>query len=140
MPSTFITDADLKQYLADTLKVDMGTMPTAWGRIVTAANSAAFLDIRGGLIRRGYRAADILNWDRGAEFNRDIGLYWCLVRGAGLHGYDDRFIKCFDRRKELTEVLVELGGDPQPPTFDPSGVEHGDVETDNDRWSMDDVL
>ena len=32
------------------------------------------------------------------------------MRGAGLHGYDDKFIKISDRRAELDKVVIIAGG------------------------------
>lgn len=132
----FLTDAAMKQIVADSLKVEIATLPTVWDRIVTGANATAYLDVRGCLLRRGFEATEIDAWDRGAEFQRDLGLYWSLVRGAGLHGYDDRWVGKLDRRKELEDVLVETSGAPQAPSFDPTGIEHGNAMTDGDRFTM----
>ena len=122
----FLTDAELTTALVNVLRQTEGTLPPAWGEIIAASNQSAYLDIRGALLSRGFEASQIDQWARGREFNLDIGLYWCLVKGAGLHGYDDRWAERLDRRKELYAVLVELStGTPQAPTGDPGGVSSG---------------
>lgn len=140
MPS-FLTDAELKTSLAATIKVASGDLPAYWDTLITECNSAAYLDVRGGLIQRGFTAVQADAWDRGKEFQKDIGLYWLLVKGAGLHEYDQKFVMLLDRRKELQTVLVEIaGGATQTPTGDPSTAIFNRLDTTNDRWTMETPL
>jgi hypothetical protein len=124
---TFITADELKQIVADALHQTTAQLPSEWDRIVFLSNQTAFMDIRGKLLQRGYDTAQMLNWDRGPEFQRDLGLYWSLVRGAGLHGYDDKFINKLDRRKELEICLVEIGGLTTNASNQPQPVQGGDM-------------
>jgi hypothetical protein len=107
-----ITDTVLKTALASMLKVGIDAMHAYWDGIIRDSNNAAWGEIQRRLTARGFTANQIASWEDSAEFNRDIGLFWCLVKGAGLHGYDDKFIKLLDRRAELLEVqLASLPAD-----------------------------
>ncbi|MCX7664395.1 MAG: hypothetical protein N2112_02490 [Gemmataceae bacterium] len=140
MPS-FLTDAELKTSLAATLKVDESSLAAYWDTLITECNQAAYLDVRGGIIQRGFSSAQADAWDRGKEFQRDIGLYWLLVKGAGLHEYDQKFIMLLDRREELKSVLIELaGGANQTPAGDPSTSIFNRLDTTNDRWTLETPL
>jgi hypothetical protein len=126
MDTPFLTDAALQQALVDNLGIDISTAPTRWARIVSNANTEAYKDIKGALEQRGFALSQINGWDRGAAFNLSIGTYWCLVNGAGLHSYDDKFLKMLDRRPELMYVLVANStGTPVPPTGTPPAVGAG---------------
>lgn len=139
MPS-FLTDAELKTSLAATLKVASGDLPAYWDTLVTECNSAAYLDVRGGLLQRGFTSTQVDAWDRGKEFQRDIGLYWLLVKGAGLHEYDQKFVMLLDRRKELQTVIVELNGESHTPAGDPPTARFNRFDTTNDQWTMEKPL
>ena len=132
----FITDATLTTKVAGILKLAEADLPSYWTVIIADANLSAYQDIVGHLLRRGFTKAQIDTWDRGAEFQKDIGLFWCLVKGAGLHGYDDKFIRLLDRRKELDEVFIIDGS----MALEPAGVEQygsGRLTTDNDQFRLD---
>lgn len=134
----FITDAVLKTHVAAVLKFDESTLPAYWNNLIASANESAYLDIRGALIQRGYLANQVDVWPRGAEFNRDLGVFWALVKGAGLHNYDDKFIKLLDRREELKDVLVEgIDAVVQTPQGSPAAVGYGNASTTNDRFNLD---
>lgn len=106
-----ISDTDLKQALADALGVaDVSGLAPKWSRIVADANRDAWRAIQRALGARGYSLTDIDAWDDSAEFNRDIGLFWCLTRGGGLNDFDDRNVNKLDRRKELETCQVVVGG------------------------------
>jgi hypothetical protein len=111
--TTFIADTVLQTALEAILKVAQGTLlvnTPYWGDIITASNQSAFNSITTNLQAQGFSTQQIQAWDRGIEYNTDIGLYWCLVKGAALHSYDDKFISRFDRRKELNPAVVTNGG------------------------------
>ncbi len=131
----FITDNDLKTKLAANLKVaDASQLPAGWTQIITDSNAAAYANIVGVLSARGYTGAQIASWDRGAEFNSDLGLFWCLVKGAGLHGNDATFIDKLDRRKELEDVAIMNGGVLVTP--DTGGaVGYGQFDTTDDAFT-----
>lgn len=108
-----ISDATLKAALAATLKVDVAAVKPHWDAIITEANQSAYREVVSRLARRGFSQAQIDAWARLEEFNTAIGRFWCLVLGAGLHGYDSTFVKMMDRREELDEVTV---ADVTPPS------------------------
>lgn len=137
----FITGPQLKQAIADMMRVDILELDPLWDRIAAESATAAYNDIVSALSNRGYTAVEIDTWVRGAEFNRDIGLYWAFVKGAGLHSYDDKWIDKLDRREELESVYI---------TIVTVGVDNFDVrsgqlvndelpENGGDRFSLDDT-
>ncbi len=129
----FITDAQLTTALEACLKVTAGALAsTTWPAIVTASNLSAYQEIVGALTERGYTLTQIATWDRGGEFETDIGLFWCLTKGAGLHGNDPTFIFKLDRRAELKDVPVLLAGlEAAPGTV----VGFGVLDTTCDRFT-----
>ncbi len=111
----FNTLAYCLQATADLLKFkDVATMTSSapyWTDIITDAQTSAYQEIEGRLFKRGFILAQIVAWDRGAEFELSIMKYLSLVNGGGLSGnYDDRFIKMLDRRRELDDVMVSVAG------------------------------
>lgn len=136
----FITDLELKTSLAATLKVLVSDLPAYWDVLIPECNESAYYCIRGILLQRGFLVSQIDNWDRGREYQIDLGLYWLLVKGAGLHEYDDKFILLLDRRKELETVVVESFGNNQIPAGDPPGAVFNRLNTIGDRWTLETPL
>lgn len=128
----FITDAILKQAVADVLK-RKGTTPLQayWDRIVPRANKAAYDEIVGALLNRGFSLAAITSWSRAAEFQESIGLYWCGVYGAAHFQEDEgELFTEWDRREELKTVPIVVDGVLQTPTASETGpVGSGRMET-----------
>lgn len=107
----FLTDGQLETALAAALKVaSVSDLDDYWDTIVPQANAAAYQEILGRLLRRGFTKAQVDAWDRGSEFQRDIGLYYALIKGGVYAGYDPRTVQALDRRKELDSVLVFVSG------------------------------
>lgn len=124
----YITDEALKDAVAAALNLaSAADLPDFWDDIVTNSNESAYQDIVRRLQARGYTLAQIDAWGSRIEFNRDIGLYWSLVKGAGTAGFDDKFIARLDRRLELDEVYVDVedADGPQP-------IGHGRLSTADD--------
>jgi hypothetical protein len=114
----FISDEQLKAELSAVLHVIGQDMTSAnWGPIVKTSNKAAYDAIQGALRGRGYTAAQILTWDRREEFNKHIGLYWCLVNGG----------------------VTSPHGDPIDPGDESVGgaVGYGTLDTTDDRYTRD---
>ena len=106
----FIPDSDLLQRVANVLQVgDPANLPGFWQDLVSNANAAAYQDIYTRLIARGFTIAQVAGWDRAVEFQRDIGLYWALLRGGAVGQYPDAY-KGLDRRRELENVMVTING------------------------------
>lgn len=120
---SFNTTSQLKARVAAQLKKASTELADYWDTIVEDALNAAYNEIVTVLSSRGYSSAQIADWDRGGEFEKDIGLFWALTKGAGLTGEDDRWINKLDRRKELETVSVTIDGE----VVDPATA--GDIGT-----------
>ncbi len=121
----FTTDAAILQRVADALRQAIGSLDVFWSRHVTEGHTAAYQDIVGRLLGRGFVLSQITAWDRGAEFETDIGVYWALVKGAALDGFSDLFIQKIDRRSELDKMAtLQVAGVWQKPgsTTDQPGM------------------
>lgn len=137
----FLSDSEFRQALADTLKIDVAKLGSYWDRQCKQAHESAYLDVRGALLARGFTAAQADSWARGAEFERDIGLFWALVRGMGVANIGSEFIDRLDRRAELQTVMVEIAsGEPQEPAGTPPRIDYGVLNTSNDEWTKETVL
>ncbi|MDE2097714.1 MAG: hypothetical protein KGL39_10735 [Patescibacteria group bacterium] len=137
----FIADADLQVALEDMLKVprdSLGSGDSAYVQdILHDANVSAYQEIQGRLLRRGITQAQLDSWDRGAEFQKSIGLYWTLINAAGLsQAIEPAVIKALDRRSELSVVELYSGGVPLvPPTPPAEGlVTTGVMDTSTDMF------
>lgn len=138
MPATpFITDQALLSAIEGLLKVpksSVGFNAPYWVGIVADANQAATNEIYGQLAARGFLAAQIAAWDRRQEFAKAIGLWWALTMGAALAGYDDKFVKALDRRKELETVQVLINNVFQNPQGPPLSVSVGEFDNSGDLF------
>ena len=151
----FQTDAQLQTQLEGVVKVPAGQLvdnTPAWGPVITQANLAAWTRIEEVFYEKGYTPAQLLMWDNGAIYQQMIGVYFCLVLGAGLHNYDDKFIEkykwFFDR---IADRVLIAGGAPQSPgglagdsistaggvPVSPGLVDHGLLRTDNQSFTLD---
>lgn len=117
-----LLDTDVLADLADVLKQAAADLPDHWGRIVPRAHASAVQEIYGRLLNRGFTAAQVDAWDRVEEFERDLSLYWCLVRGGAYGQIDEAALKALDRRKELDAVLLFINGVWVKPTGDQPGL------------------
>jgi len=99
----FVTDVQLTQALADRLKQAVAALPAYYtSTIVPRANIAAYQEIVGRLLARGFAPSQIAAWDRGAEFQYDLGCFFAIVYSGLYAGYDQKTLELMDRRKELT--------------------------------------
>jgi hypothetical protein len=141
--ATFLTDTELKATIANILQQDPAAMPSFWDDIITNANNAAYQDIYTNLVRRGFTIAQVVSWDRGKEFQKDIGTYWALLRGGALGAFGEGY-KGLDRRKELEAVELTINGIWQQPGGIVGGLENtfaqiatGDYNTGTDMFVPD---
>ena len=144
-----LSDNQLKQSLADILRVDVGDLPFAWESIVTAANSQAQADINAGLGALGFNAVQIAAWDRLAVYNRSIGLYHALTDGAILIDFDSEKLDRLDRRQDFDKdakvpFQFTAGGIVLPPAASFAGgpvggrgVASGRITAGDSRITMD---
>lgn len=107
---SFNTASVIRTALAGVLKMKEGDMPSYYETHIPAALNAAYYEVLGKLLARGFTQANILAFDRGAEFEKDIALFWCLVRSGAYAGFDGATLQALDRRKELETVLVFVSG------------------------------
>lgn len=134
----FLTDAELKTSVSAALKqASPANLPHVWDTHITDANFKAWQDIEGALLKRQFTKAQIAAWSQGPIIQKLQGLYWAFVLGAGLHPYDDRFIRQWDQREALKEIVVDSAGDDgQVPAGTPF-MQFGLMRTDNDKWGED---
>ena len=111
---SYLADADALDAVAAKLKsagaAELLADAPYWESIVAQANAAAYQEVLGALLQRGFTKAQADGWDRRVEFQRDLMTYWALVNGGALESFSDLFIRSLDRRKELKEVQVFVGG------------------------------
>jgi hypothetical protein len=127
---SFVTDATLKTELAAVLKQAEASLPSTWTTIVARANAAAYAEIVRRFTARGYAKTQIDQWDHGVEVQLDLGLYWSLVKGAGLADPSERWIARLDRRAELDTLPLLIAGAPATPAGTPP-IGHGDLAWDS---------
>ncbi len=138
----FLTDADIGLSLSQIFKVaDYAALLTKapyWSQIVTQSHASAYQDVYQGLINRGFSASQIAGWDRGAEFENDQSLYWCLVKGGGLQDYDPKYVKMLDRREEIGNMQqLIVGGVWQKPGLpEPGQAETGPISVANSVFPL----
>lgn len=144
----FIDDTALTTALRDTLQLDSAKTLTAyWSTIITASNLAAYWEIVSALMERGYTKAVIDTWDRGAEFQRSLGLYWCLEHGAAMDSesvknvdvekFDRRLELCGDAEKKIKPVAVTVAGVLKDPTTTYGQMVSGKFDTTDDLFVVD---
>jgi len=137
----FLSDSEFTTHVAASLKVASSDLASYWSEIAGKAHQSAYYDIRGALINRGFSAAQVDAWERGAEFERDIGLWWAIIRGGRPAHIDDQMMEALDRRMELKTVAVEVSsGAAQEPGGNQSNIVSGTLDTTTDRWTKDTLV
>ena len=108
----FITSATLTQAIADRLKLanGVGDLQQWTYSIIADALTASYQEILGRLLRRGFTLAQANSFDRGAEFQNDLGVYYFWTRTGIYGGNNVDAVKALDRRKELNSVIVFNAG------------------------------
>lgn len=112
----WITAPELKQRLADVLSKGVSDLDPKWDSIVGDAVISASNTVTELVTARGFSVTQVAAWDQVKDFTKDIGIYWCLIRGGALGNYSDQFVKAFDRRDELRKLeAIIIGGVPTTP-------------------------
>lgn len=121
---SFVTDAELSAAVADRLKLaGVESLQDYWtDTIIPQANAAAYQEILGALLARGFTKATADAWDRGEEFQLSQGLFFALMNAGAYQGYDPETLKCLDRRADLANVLVFVAGEWVKPVGDKPGL------------------
>ncbi len=114
---SFTTDAFIKTMVAAYIKEnDQSLMPAWWDTIITSSRRDAYNEIVGTLIGAGY-SIDIINaWDRAAEFEEAIALFWALTKSGVAQSLEPKLLAKLDRRAELEEVDIAILGVLQYPS------------------------
>jgi hypothetical protein len=112
----FNTSGDILQAIADTLQqADVTNLPAQWTNIASTSQNRAYWQIVSVLSGRGFTPTQIAAWDRGAEFELSLALYYALKQGGSLANLNGKFIQTFDREAELKTVIYTTGGALQDP-------------------------
>jgi len=127
----FATDDQLKSYLKDVMaKQPAAALLPHWDQIVTRSNISAYNDIVSRFARRGYSKAQIDRWDRGLEYQLDIGVWYCLQKLATMQPeYHTQSLQWFDRRMEIS------GNEIQGLTLEPLIV-NGEIVTPDKKYGQ----
>lgn len=124
----FTSDVVILQDVADALKLaSVNDLPAYWSGVVSRTHRAAYQEIVGALVMRGFTKTQVDAWDRGEEFERQIALYFCFTSPQGAGQFDLNAVKVWDRREELKSVQVYDLGVAVSPTQEPGTVGVGDV-------------
>jgi hypothetical protein len=125
----WVQGADVLDYLKDVLQrasTTPGALLPFWTSIATAGAGAAYWEIVQAFTDRGWGLPLIQQWDRGAEFQMDIAIWWCLEHGLAMDNgsYDAEALEPYklDRRPELWNtpdrpgLMLTVGGVTQNPS------------------------
>lgn len=144
----WLTDFQLQQVLLDQLQKsnasNSATLEPWWEGVVSRANLWAYWEIVGRLAERGFTKSQIDAWDRGQEFQQDLGLWRAISQLAAMQPdtYSAKGLESLDRRKELTgseredikPVGVTSGGLWQDPAGVPGQVSTGGYDQSQDMF------
>jgi hypothetical protein len=130
-----VTTDDIKARVADALHLPgAGSLQPWWTEVCADALDAALADIRGALAGRGYTRVQLDAWPQLDPWVRDQALYWALVRGGALEGFDDKFVKALDHREQVKTVVVT---DSDGTLVRPAIIGHGPMKGDEDVFFED---
>jgi hypothetical protein len=131
----YTTVTQIVQDIADALKaVNVAALPANWTNVAAEAQIAAYQDIVGRLLARGFTLAQITAWDRGIEFERAISKYYAFSSPQGAGKFDYETMRIWDRRKELDIVQVFTAGVFVSPGSTPGTVGVGGMNTSGDMF------
>ena len=107
--ASFLTDPEMMEHLKGVLhQVSTDKTPDYWTNLARWANRNAYRTILDILLGRGYTKAQILAWPSGPDYQRDLGVFWSVVKGGCVNtgDFDSTLLKYLDRREELAEVII----------------------------------
>lgn len=110
MPSPWGSPETILALLADRLGKADKTMPAVGPDAADRAGGRAYNDVRNALLARQYLAPQVELWDRRDEFFFDLTTFFLLADLAIKSGAGLEAIKVYDRRAELRDVVVTIGG------------------------------
>jgi hypothetical protein len=143
----WIDEADLASYVRDHLmKSQAESLRPFWDSIIRQGQKSAYNEIVSAFAARGYTLAQITAWDRGEEFQLDIGAWWALKRLGVMHSdaLGQANLDALDRRPELhgkepdiKPVVLTISGVVQEPLGTFGQPSFGPMDTTDDLFVMD---
>jgi hypothetical protein len=137
---------ELREYVASHLaKGPTEPLKPHWDVILPAALDAAYGTIWGAFAAKGFTQSQVDQWDRGAEFQRDIAAWFALKRLAVIHPdvVGQQHLTELDRRPELfgtnemPAVVLTVDGQAVYPEGTYGLVTTGPMRTADDLFLMD---
>lgn len=127
MPGPWITTAELRTALKDTLHVEDVELETFWAGIITRCVDRGYVDLKNYLMALGYSMAQLDAWDDRKIYTLDQSLYFAYIEGGGPEDQSDRDMKRFDRitllmKMESNVVALSIGGVMVKPGGEGSGA------------------
>lgn len=143
----WIDEAQLAQYVKDHLqKAQAEQLKPYWDTMIRQGVRSAYNEIRAAFGSRGFTPAQIDQWDRGEEFQLDIGAWWALKRLGVMHSdiLGQANLDALDRRVDLwgkppdkLPAVLLIDGVIQQPLGDYGQPTTGAIETTEDLFVMD---
>lgn len=131
----FLSDAQIKKSLAGVLRQSVDDLdPDVWDQTISDAHQAAFREVRGILLARGFTDQQISDFDDGQFFERRLSLFFLASMGSIAEGYDLTAAKLMDCRKDIAACQVFIRGvwvKPETAPTGPGTVNTGGPKPDN---------
>jgi hypothetical protein len=139
-----LSDNDVAAMVAAVFKVATASLPsyytTATTGLVPRGHTAGYQTVVGALLERGFTKAQVDAWDRLAEFEGDLSLWYILSDAGSYRQVAQKTLDRLDRRKELESVVLFVASVPVKPQ-DVSGAtdlpSSGPLDTSRDLFVMD---
>lgn len=127
------SDSQLLSDLADTLQKDPGTLQSYWTRILSQCHALSYQWLVATMTSKGFTLSQVLSWDMGPFYERDLTLWMALRRGAALQTVDDKLLGTLDVRKEIQELnVLTIAGVAQDPAGTYAQPTTGSFDISND--------
>jgi hypothetical protein len=118
-----------------------------WDSMIRQGQKAGYNEIVSAFAARGYSKAQIDQWDRGDEFQLDIGAWWALKRlgvvqadmlgQANLNALDRRKELWGSKKDEIPAVVLTIDGVAVTPEGTFGQPNFGPMDTSEDLFVMD---
>lgn len=122
MAGPWVINADIKQDVADILKVDVAELEDYWVRQIANAIASGYRDIKNLMLDTGWSMAQLDSWDDRISYTRQQTMFWLFTETPLGLGMDDREVLKLDQRKTLKDLTtLAINGQLVPLTT----AEHG---------------
>jgi hypothetical protein len=125
----FTTDEQVKQDLADALKVDVDDLVSSWSNNVGRCHALAAGEVATILLARGYTSDQIDAWDDGAAWERQLSLWYLSSMPQGQSVFDKVAIDAYDVRKKLACITLRVSAKLIKPDSTDGNVSFGAITT-----------